>query len=240
MYRIYICDDDAVILSQITDHVKRYFLNMAQECEIIEYSSGVSLVADIENGKLANIYILDIEMPVYSGIDITKIIVNYDADPIIIFVTSYLKYAVDSYDYNVFRFIPKIELGTRMEFALKAAKLKLDQQSDNCYYIKNNRKFQKIPYNNIIYIYKSEKNSIFVLRDSEIKIRKTLNDIYKEINSEDFMFIDRCYVVNLQMINEIDFKSSKILLKSGKTILIAKVRINEIKERLNNYWGKRI
>jgi len=43
------------------------------------------------------------------------------------FVTSHIKYAVDSHNYNVFRFIPKAELEARMALALKSAKLKLDQ-----------------------------------------------------------------------------------------------------------------
>jgi len=240
MYRIYICENDAIILSQITEQVKKYFLNAGQGCKVIEYSSGISLMSDIENGKLADIYILTIEIPIYSGIDIARTIADYDSDPIIFFITSHIRYAVDVYNYNVFKFIPKTELEVRMPLALKSARIKLDQQSDDYYYIKNKRRFQKIPFKNIIYIYKSDKNSILVLGNSEVKIRKALRDIYKEIDSEDFVFADKCYIVNLKMINEIDLKHSKILFKSGKNILIAKTRINEIMEQLNHYWGKRI
>ena len=42
-------------------------------------------------------------------------------------MTSHIKYAVDSYHYNVFWLIPKAKLEARMALALKAAKLKLDQ-----------------------------------------------------------------------------------------------------------------
>lgn len=44
---------------------------------------------------------------------------QYDSALLIIFVTSYLKYAVDSFDYNIFRFIPKTELKDRLAKAIE-------------------------------------------------------------------------------------------------------------------------
>jgi len=38
MYRIYVCDDDATILSQITEQIKKYSLSTEQGCEVIEYA----------------------------------------------------------------------------------------------------------------------------------------------------------------------------------------------------------
>jgi len=38
MYRIYICDDAAITLSQITEQVKKYSLSTGQGCEVIEYA----------------------------------------------------------------------------------------------------------------------------------------------------------------------------------------------------------
>jgi len=38
MYRIYICDDDAITLSQITEQIKKYSLSTEQGCGVIEYA----------------------------------------------------------------------------------------------------------------------------------------------------------------------------------------------------------
>lgn len=60
-------------------------------------------------------------MPKFSGIHITKVIKELDNEAIIIFVTSHIQYVIDSYDYSIFRFIPKSEINQRIDCALTAA-----------------------------------------------------------------------------------------------------------------------
>lgn len=240
MYKIAICDDDEFYLKELFENVTKYLKEKNLYYKVIPFSDGWALLSDIENNKLYDIYILDIEMPCYSGIDISKAIANYDCNPIIIFVTSHIKYAVDSYNYNIFRFIPKKELEQRFPLALNAAFSRLDEQKEDFYYIQNDRRCLKIPYRDIVYIYKSEKNSIIVLSNSEIKVRKTLKELFNELKQEDFIFVDRCYIVNIQMINGIDDCMAKLSLKTGKYLDISKSRIQEVKKALNAYWGKRI
>ncbi len=240
MYRIAVCDDDETFLKDITQDITAYFEKEGVYHKCVEYKSGLALLADIEDKKLYDIYILDIEMPVYSGIDITKEITQYDPTPFIIFVTSHLKYAVDSYNYNIFRFIPKSELKGRLTLALRAAFSKLDEQKENYYFISNNRRFEKISYKDILYIYKDGKNSVFVLSEQEIKVRKTLEMVYRELGTGDFIFIDRCTIVNIQLIKKIDCKAAKIKMKNGKEIDVARIRIQELMKELNSYWGKHI
>lgn len=240
MYRIAVCDDDEVFLKKLIQNINRYFEKEKLCHELMVYQAGLVLLSDIENNKLYDIYILDIEMPVYSGIDITREIARYDPVPLIIFVTSHLKYAVDSFDYNIFRFIPKTELKDRLDLALRAAFSKLDEQRDRYYFISNNRRFEKISYKEILYIYKDGKNAVFVLLELEVKVRKTLETVYKELGGEDFIFIDRCTIINLQSIKEIDFKMAKIKVKNGREIDVARIRIQDLKKELNSYWGKHI
>ena len=85
MYRIAVCDDDENFLKDITQDITAYFEKEGVYHKCVEYKSGLALLADIEDKKLYDIYILDIEMPVYSGIDITKEITQYDPTPFIIF-----------------------------------------------------------------------------------------------------------------------------------------------------------
>ncbi|WP_320931754.1 LytTR family DNA-binding domain-containing protein [Hungatella sp.] len=240
MYRIAVCDDNEKFLKDLILNLTSYLEKEGLCYEIVEYQAGLALLSDIESKRLYDIYILDIEMPVYSGIDITRVIAQYDPAPLIIFVTSYLKYAVDSFDYNIFRFIPKTELKDRLAFALKAAFSKLDEQRDRYYFISNNRRFEKISYKEILYIYKDGKNSVFVLPELEVKVRKTLETVYKELGGEDFIFIDRCTIINLQSIKEIDCKMAKIKVKNGREIDVARIRIQDLKKELNSYWGKHI
>lgn len=240
MYRIAICDDDKIFLAEVTKMLNDFFADSEMLHTIVPYQGGFGLIHDVAGHIQFDIYILDIEMPGYSGIDIIKAIESIRNEPIIIFVTSHLQYAVDSYGYNVFRFIPKTELKNRLPSALQAAFARLDQQSSLCYVVQNKRRYEKLLFGEIDYIFKDGKNSVFVLTDTMIKVRKPLGEVYEELNSEDFMFIDRCTIVNLQMIKGLDQKLMRVLFKNGTAIVIAKLRLQELRQKLNTYWGKRL
>lgn len=240
MYRIAVCDDDQLFLGEMTEALKKYFADSGVLHTIVTYQGGFGLIHDVEERVQFDIYILDIEMPGYSGIDVIKAIERNGSQPVIILVTSHLKYAVDSYAYNVLRFIPKPELKSRLPFALNAALARLDKQNALCYVVQSKRRYEKLMFGEIAYIYKEGKNSVFVLMDTIIKERKTLECVYAELNSDDFMFIDRCTIVNLQMIKGLDQKSMRILLKNGAAIVIAKIRMKELKQKLNSYWGENL
>ena len=241
MRRIAICDDNKIHLESIYEKVME-FLKKRNIYYIVEkFDSGFDLLTNIENLKLYDIYILDIEMPNFSGINITKIIKELDNEAIIIFVTSHIQYVIDSYDYSIFRFIPKNEIDQRIDCALTAAFKIINQQSNEFYYINNNRRYEKFAYKDIIYIYKEGKNSVFVLMNREVKERKNLNEIYHYIlNTEDFEFVDKCYIINIQMIISINYANAEIKLKNGKNLKVSKTRINDLRERINVFWGKKI
>jgi DNA-binding LytR/AlgR family response regulator len=240
MYRIAICDDNKIHLDNICEKVNKYLYEENALHIVKKFNSGFDLLNEIEGLKLYDIYILDIEMPIYSGVMITNVIKKYDSEAIIIFVTSHIQYVVDSYDYNIFRFIPKNEIDQRLFSALRAAFKKINQQNSVYYYIQNNRRYEKFAYKDIIYIYKEGKNSVFVLNTHEIKERKSLNDINKVLNTEDFIFVDKCYIVNIQMIIAIDSSNANVQLKFDKSINVSKGKIKELRQKINIYWGSKI
>lgn len=241
MHRIAICDDNNIHLEYIYEKVMEFINKRNMYYIVKKFNSGFDLLTEIDNLKLYDIYILDIEMPNFSGINITKVIKELDDEAIIIFITSHIQYVFDSYNYSVFRFIPKCEIDQRIDCALTAALQIIDCQSNEFYYINNNRRYEKFAYKDIVYIYKQGKNSVFVLINREVKERKNLNDIYNySLNAEDFEFVDKCYIINIQMIISINYANAEIKLKYGNNLKVSKSRINDLREKINIYWGKKI
>ena len=67
------------------------------------------------------------------------------------------------------------------------------------------------------------------------KVRKSLQAVFDELDSEEFIFIDRGYIVNLIHIMQI--KNSTAVLKNGAVLPISRSHLQAVKEQINNYWG---
>lgn len=237
MYSIAICDDEEVFSEKISILICQYITQHGLVIKQKMYNNGISLIDDIEDGRFYDIYILDIQMPQVSGTDIAKKIRQYSSEATIIFVTSHMEYTLVSFEFGIFRYIPKQNLNEQLPLALRAAFTVLGCQEGKYYLISNIKRSQKVFFKDIIYIYKDEKNSIFVTDASEIKVRETLFEIYEKLSKDDFIQIDRCYIVNIQYVYQVNGVEKTLLLRNKIKLNIAKNRVPEVKRKLSEFWG---
>lgn len=240
MYNIAVCDDETCYVKKISDLVESCAYKSRLNISLKGYTSALVLAEEVETGSHYDIYILDIEMPELSGTEVVKIIKRHTAEAVVIFVTAYLQYMLESFELEIFRYIPKETLKERLPLALQAAFSKLELQEGKFYSISNAKRTQKIFYKDIIYIYKDGKNSIFVLDSQEIKEREPLFEVFQKLNDSDFMQVDRCFIVNLQHINKIDAIKGQLIMKNDIVLSISKSRVPEVKKILTEFWGSRI
>lgn len=240
MYNIAICDDEKIFSEKISILLRQY---MAQNNLVVKqktYNNSGFLIDDIESGLFYDIYILDIEMPRRLGTDIAKKVRQYSSDAIIIFVTSHLQYTLVSFELGVFRYIPKRNLDEQLPLALQAAFSILGCQEGKYYFVSNLKRSQKVFFKDIIYIYKDEKNSVFVTDTLEVKTRESLLEVYEKLSKDDFIQIDRCYIVNIQHVHKIDRVDKTVLLRNNIKLNVAKNRIEEVKKKISVFWEANI
>lgn len=194
------------------------------------------MLGDIEDGMQYDLLLLDIEMPHKSGMEIANVVKAFLPECLVIFVTSYLKYAIDSFALSIFRYIPKQELEPRLNQALKDAFNTIMIENEDVYMIMMQTKLIKIPLKEVLYIQKNGKNSIFVMRNKEIKVRKTLAEVYDEMHKKEFVYIDRGCIVNIIHIMQV--KNSEVELKGNILLPISRSHLQQIKDVVNSYWGE--
>lgn len=103
--RILICDDDTIIIEQLTKFIKLYFKKKKLSCpEICSYTNGETLLQD-HGAK--DIVLLDVEMPGLNGIFIGNELKKQNQNTIIFIITSYTDYLDDAMRFHVFRYISK-------------------------------------------------------------------------------------------------------------------------------------
>lgn len=103
--RIVICDDDPIIVEQISKLVNTWFAEKrASLPEVDVFFSGDKLLEDKEK---KDIVFLDVEMPGLDGIYTGKKLLEENKQVIIIVITSYSEYLDDAMRMNVFRYLSK-------------------------------------------------------------------------------------------------------------------------------------
>ena len=68
MYRIALCDDNKEYLEQLEVKIRQYFKENNISTLLQSFDDSDMLMEQIEEKKMYDAYILDIEMPKYSGI----------------------------------------------------------------------------------------------------------------------------------------------------------------------------
>ncbi len=239
MLYIAICDDEQEFLKELRGYVKDYLKENKEFAEIVEYNQSRMLLYDIEEGKHFDLILTDIEMPYIDGMSLASYIKQFLPEVLIVFITSHLKYAIDAYELTIFRYIPKKLLKDKFPNALRDAIHMINLQANQYYTIEMPSRVEKIPYKKILYIQRVGKNSVIALTNqTETKVRKSLAKVYQDLESEDFIYIDQGTIVNLAHIMSV--KEGTVELKNGMCLLASHAKLEELKVRLCDFWGKQL
>lgn len=241
MLQIGICDDEPLLLDEIKK-ITEDCLQQQQAFSILSaFTDSKALLYEIQDGKRFDLLLLDIEMPGLSGMELAEQIHVLLPDALMIFVTAHYKYAVDAYALHIFRYIPKNQLKERLPHALKDAVALLEIQTTDSYIISSQNRLERIPLKEILYIEKDGKNAVFHTAPAEAetrRLRKSLTEIFEELHSEEFYFIERGYIVNLRHVSGISH--TDCILTDQTRLPVSQSRLTEFKKKLNIYWKDKI
>lgn len=235
MIRLAICDD--IMRDEI--HLDKYITSWMENQKIIYekriFTNSRSLLYEIEDGIEFDLLFLDIEMPELDGIALAEQIKKYLPEVLIIFVSSYEKYVYKSFEVQPYRFIPKKLIRQMLPGALRDAAAYIEKNSPAFYIVENQKGMEKIPLRSIYYIWHRGKYAYLEKGNGETsKVRKTLKQVFSELPSDDFVWIDRGCICNLTKISRL--KGDIIYLDNGCSLPISKDRMTEIKDILLRYW----
>lgn len=118
MLHIAICDDDALMIPKVEELVKVFFRTHCVDIKVQSYQSSENLMYDLQDGIYYDLLLLDIEMPGIDGMGLAKSIHDNMPAARIIFITSHLEYAIEAYEFSVFRYIPKDRIDEKLSVAL--------------------------------------------------------------------------------------------------------------------------
>ncbi len=240
LIRIAICDDDKESVALHEDIVKHSLQTRGIGYEIVTYMQSSNLLYDItDDSFFYDLILLDIEMPGVTGMEISERIKPYLPNVKIIFVTSHIEYAIDAFELSIFRYVPKNNLDNKLATAVVDAAKLIELETGREYIIQTAGRMEKIPHKDIFYIRRDGgKNSMIVSSTGTSKVRKSLQQVFEELNTPEFIFIDRGYIVNIIQVMKIS--DGMAYLKNGDTLPISRSHLQEVKQQINKFWGAHI
>ena len=239
MIKIAICDDEEKAVALHEKIVKTCLQAQGVGYEITTYTQSRNLLYDItDDGFFYDLILLDIEMPGISGMEIPQQLKGFLPNVRIIFVTSHTEYAIDAFELSIFRYVPKNNLEVKLATAVTDAAKLIELEAGQEYTIQTASRMEKIPYKDIFYIQRDGKNASIMSSVGIAKVRKSLQQVFDELNTPEFIFIDRGCIVNIIQIMKIS--DGMVVLKNGEQLPISRSHLQEVKQKINQFWGAHI
>ena len=227
MINFIVCEDDSKYRKSIETIITSCMMKNEIEYDIHSFKDCDENFLNIINTKLSfKIYILDIEMPSGSGIDMARIIRNKDVDSMIIFLTGHqeLSSIIMKNDFLFLSFINKFDnyenrLKVSIEKALKMLKVRKTIR------FKDSGITYTIALDDILYITKDsiERKSIIKTDYNEFKLNKSLSELLPMLD-DNFIQTHRACIVNKKRIVSYNKPKRIITFDNGETVDIVSTR----------------
>ena len=236
MYKIALCDDSKEYLEFLKQKVQNIILQKDMKVVVECYNDSDLLAEKIEENNGYDAYILDVEMPNVSGIELAEKIRKYSQNSYVIFVTAHASYAIEGYGINVLSYVLKSMIDTELVRAMEKLFERFSRQGNGkIYVIQNQRKYVRLLQNDIMYIYKEQKNSVYVLLNGEREVERiSLQKVYQKLNSQDMYMLDRGTIINVQHIKKIAI--DRVIMDDNHEVFTSKEHANGLKEYVLQYW----
>jgi two-component system, LytTR family, response regulator len=154
--------------------------------------------------------ILDIDMPVMSGLSLVKSLKN---PPAIIFVTSHADYAASSYDVEAIDFLTKPFEFDRFTKAIERVNKRLESnqapktpfnEDDELFFIRSQNSYIKLRFSEVLFV-KAMENFIQIVTDTQkYTVLMPLSNIESQLPPEKFMRVHRSYIINMFNITSVE------------------------------------
>ena len=235
MIRIAICDDEKKILDEVEGYIKTYAEkeNIA-DIEIFRFDSATSLLSALEDGKTFDIFVLDVYIGDEMGTALASGIRKFGIESPIIFATTSLEHAPQSYETGTLRYLIKpIDPGKFYE-AMGVALVWARKMSEHFLKFKTENGVASVNANHIMYS-EAHDHYQYMRKDDgeEIKVRMTVTELFTILSRYGgFVRIGSAYIVNLRHVKNVT--PTNVCLYSNIKIQIPRGKFTEIK---NTFWN---
>ncbi len=228
-----IVDDEPLALNKLKRHIFKFpYMELVASCHSADNARRV-----LETNQIDLIY-TDINMPDVNGLDFIKAL---EKPPMVVFVTAYPEYAVESYKVNALDYLLKPYSSEDFERSaekiykywqmIRAKQDNIASGEENVIYLKCDSRFIRIEFDEIRFIEGSnEYLKVHRTSDAPFLTHMTFRQI-TEYLPKNFVQIHRSYIVNMK--HAISVERTQVTLDDGTILPVSDTRRGDLLQYMN-------
>ncbi len=240
MLKIAICDDNISELSNVVSIIGEYQALHRDKNKInfTAFQSAVDLIAAMESGQQYDLLLLDVLMPLLSGMDAAKEIRQFNQEIKIIFMTSSPEFAVESYAVEAYYYALKPIWKEKLFILLDKVISESEIQLGTGFLIKSKTGLTRIYINRLEFAEVIGRTICYHLTDGAvIEATGSMSQLEKELlTSPCFIKTHRSYIINMEQIDTLSQREIK--MQSLAVVPMAKSNYNAVKAAYISYAFK--
>jgi DNA-binding LytR/AlgR family response regulator len=215
--RAIIADDEGPLRSYLRERLSTLWPDLHVVGEARDGNAALQLVHDTQ----PDIVFLDIQMPGLSGLEIAQ---KISGKCLVVFVTSYDKYAIEAFESEAIDYLLKPVSDVRLEKAIRRLKERLSlstvpdiaaalekvslsfrKSSGYLQWIKalHQDSVRLIPVGDVYYFRAADKYTAVRAREGEFLIRMTIKELQEKLDPDRFWRVHRAAIVNVKAIHTV-------------------------------------
>lgn len=238
---IAICDDDLKHINLIEDMI--YDLSQKLDNfkpDIDAYLSGEELLRLIDVKDFPSILFIDVEMPGLNGIQTARELRKLSEQVLIIYVTSYETYTLESFEVRPFRYLLKPIDIKKFARAFYDA-IEYINNSNSYVFFKKGKDHIQIDSSSIISIFSESGRKLRVKTNNELDEKVfygKIKNIEKELNPLSFVKINSGTIINLKRVKILN--AHEVIMIDGSILPISKNRKKSVIDLYSSFISKEV
>lgn len=234
MIRIAICDDEKKILDEMSGYIQSYAEKKSiTDLEVFPFESTKTLIGAIEDGKSFDVFILDVYIGDEMGTALARNIRKMGIESPIIFSTTSLEHAPESFETGTLRYLIKPINPAKLYEALDVALASAEKISQRLIKFKTENGVESVNASHIMCSEAHDHYQYVTLSGGKvIKVRMTVTELYALLAKHGgFIRVGSSYIINLRHVKNLS--RTEVLLYNDITVQIPRGKYAEIK---NAFW----
>lgn len=237
MIHIYLCDDNAAVLSALGEQLREIADRHSLDIQITTFESGEQLLFYYgDTGRTVDVIFLDIVMGGDNGLDTARRLRERDCGAELIFLTGKPEYVFDSFDVSPANYILKNQMTKKRleEVFLKTMNLAKRKRKE-LFCCENGTVRKNIPVSDINYFEVQNRKVTVNYGKQSFEFYASLEEVEQKLDSDAFVRIHRSYLVNLSYVEGIERKF--VVLSNEVKLPLGITYTKKVKEAMNHYFG---
>ena len=234
MMRIAIVEDEANQRGQLAIGVRGVLAGL--EAELVCLDEAAPLLARYAAGERFDLLLLDIQLPGMDGMSAAARVREFDADVLIVFITSMAQYAVQGYKVDALDFLVKPVTREVLDACLARALRRLRKREPASLSVRSGGSLRIVPVSSILYAESREHRTLLRTREEEIPCAGSLGSLEEALIPHGFFRCHAAFVVSFAQVERLDGGD---VIVGGRRVPLSKHRRRQFLAALAAFWGDR-